>query len=141
MSAKQWCVHYSKMCCHTLKHFDDVFTKGIFQLWHTFTPLLFETRLQIISAMFQLNGLAVSDKMNCISDVMVMVLAFSVIDRGFKSWSSQAKDNKNDIYCFSGDYAALRSKNNKWLAQNQDNVSEWSNMSICGLLFQYTIQF
>ena len=91
--------------------------------------------------MFQLNGLAVSDKMNCISDVMVMVLAFSVIDRGFKSWSSQAKDNKNDIYCFSGDYAALRSKNNKWLAQNQDNVSEWSNMSIFGLLFQYTIQF
>jgi hypothetical protein len=24
----------------------------------------------------------------------------------------------------------------EWLAQNQDNVSEWSNMSICGLLFQ-----
>ena len=43
-------------------------------------PLLFETRLQIISAMFQLNGLAVSDKMNCISGVMVRVLAFSVID-------------------------------------------------------------
>ena len=43
-------------------------------------PLLFETRLQIISAMFQLNGLAVSDKMNCISGVMVRVFAFSVID-------------------------------------------------------------
>ena len=23
-----------------------------------------------------------------------------------------------------------------WLARNQDNVSEWGDMSICGLLFQ-----
>jgi hypothetical protein len=57
---------------------------------------------------------------------MVMVLVFSVIDRGIKSWSSQAKDYKNDICCFSADLAALRSKSNKWLAQNQDKVSEWS---------------
>ena len=35
---------------------------------------------------------------------------------------------KNDICCFSADLAALRSKSNKWLAQNQDKVSEWSNM-------------
>jgi len=24
MSAKQWCVHRSKTCCQTLKHFDNV---------------------------------------------------------------------------------------------------------------------
>ena len=46
------------------------------------SPLLFETLLQIISVMSQLNGLAISDKMNCISGVMVRVLAFSVIDCG-----------------------------------------------------------
>jgi hypothetical protein len=34
-------------------------------------------------------------------------------------------------------HAALRSKSNEWLAQNQDNVSEWSVMSIIRLLFQH----
>ena len=29
----------------------------------------------------------------------------------------------------SGKHAALRSKNNDWLSQNQNNVSEWSDMS------------
>ena len=28
-------------------------------------------------------------------------------------------------------------KSNDWLAQNQDNVSEWDNMSICGLFLQW----
>ena len=74
--------------------------------------------------------------MNRIGGVMVRVLAFSVKDCGFKSWSSQTKDYKNDMCCFSADHAALRSKNNDWLAQNQDNVSKWSDMSICGLMFQ-----
>jgi membrane associated rhomboid family serine protease len=32
--------------------------------------------------------------------------------------------------------AALRSKSKDWLARNQNNVSEWSVMSIHGLLFQ-----
>ena len=66
-----------------------------------------------------------------------------VLDCGFKSWLSQAKDYKIDICCFSADHAALMSKNNNRLAQNQDNVSEWSGMSISGLLLQYvnTIQF
>jgi len=33
-------------------------------------------------------------------------------------------------------HAALRSKNKDWLAWNQDNVSEWGDISIRGLLFQ-----
>jgi hypothetical protein len=28
MSAKQWCVHRSKTCCQTLKHFDNAFATG-----------------------------------------------------------------------------------------------------------------
>jgi hypothetical protein len=34
--------------------------------------------------------------------------------------------------------AALRRKSKDWLAWNQNNVSEWSNMSTRGLLFQWT---
>ena len=34
-------------------------------------------------------------------------------------------------------HAALRRKSKDWLAKKQDNVSEWGNMSIPGLLFQW----
>jgi hypothetical protein len=61
----------------------------------------------------------------------------SVKDCGFKSWSSQTKDYKNDMCCFSTDHAALRSKSNDRLAQNQDNVSEWGDMSTRGMLFHH----
>ena len=40
------------------------------------------------------------------------------------------------ICYFSAKYTALRRKSKDWLAQNQDNVSEWGDMSIRGLLFQ-----
>jgi hypothetical protein len=33
-------------------------------------------------------------------------------------------------------HAALRRKSKVWLVQNQDNVSEWCDMSIRRLLFQ-----
>jgi len=32
-------------------------------------------------------------------------------------------------------HAALRRKSKDWFARNQDNVSEWDDMFICGLLF------
>ena len=58
----------------------------------------------------------------------------------FISWlacSPQTKDYKISVCCFSTiKHAALRRKSKDWLAQNQDNVSEWNDMSICGLLFQ-----
>jgi hypothetical protein len=41
--------------------------------------------------------------------------------------------------CFSAKHAALRRKSEDWLAKHQDNVSEWGDMSICGLLFQWAI--
>jgi hypothetical protein len=60
---------------------------------------------------------------NCNGRVMVSVLASSAIDRGFEPCSSQTKDYRIDICCFSTKHAALRRKSKDWLARNQDNVS------------------
>jgi hypothetical protein len=67
---------------------------------------------------------------------MVSVLVSSAVDRGFEPQSSQTKDYKIGICCFSTNHATLRSKSKDWLARNQNNVSEWSDMSLRGLLFQ-----
>jgi hypothetical protein len=68
---------------------------------------------------------------------MVSMLASSEVDCGFEPWSGQTKDYKIGICCFFAKYAALRRKSKDWLSQNQDNVSEWSDMSTRGLLFQW----
>jgi hypothetical protein len=49
----------------------------------------------------------------------------------------QTKDYKICICCFSAKHAALKKKNKDWLAQNYANVSEWGDMSIHELLFQW----
>jgi hypothetical protein len=67
---------------------------------------------------------------------VVRVLASSSVDRGFELRSGQTKDYEIGICCFSAQHAALRRKSKDWLAQNQNNVSEWSDMSTRGLLFQ-----
>jgi hypothetical protein len=67
---------------------------------------------------------------------MVSVLASRAVDRGFEPLSGQTKDYNIGICCFSAKHAALRSKSKDWLAWNQNNVSEWSDISIRGLLFQ-----
>jgi hypothetical protein len=74
--------------------------------------------------------------MNRIGGVMVSVLALSEVDHGFKPWLGRSKDFKISICCFSAKHAALRRKSKDWLAWNQDNVSEWRDMSIRRLLFQ-----
>jgi hypothetical protein len=68
---------------------------------------------------------------------MVSMLASSAIDCGLESWSGQTKVYKIGICCFSTKHPALRIKSKDWLVQNQDNVSEWDNMFIRGLLFQW----
>ena len=73
---------------------------------------------------------------NIILGVMVSMLASSVVDRGFKARSGQTKDDKIGIFCVSAKHAALRRKGKDWLARNQNNVSEWSDMSTRGLLSQ-----
>ena len=65
---------------------------------------------------------------------MVSVLASSVVDRGFELRSGQTKDYK--ICCFSAKHASLSRKSKDWLAWIHNNVSEWSDMSSRGLLFQ-----
>ena len=51
--------------------------------------------------------------------------------------SGQIKDYKVGICCFSTKYTELRRKNKDLLARNQDNIPEWCDMSIRGLLFQW----
>ena len=67
---------------------------------------------------------------------MVSVLASSAVDRGFEPRSGQTKDCKIGICCVTAKHAALRRKSKDWLARNQNNVSEWSDISTRGLLFQ-----
>ena len=67
---------------------------------------------------------------------MVSVLALSVVDSGFEPLSGQTKDYKISIRCFYAKHATLRRKSRDWLARNQNNVSEWSDTSFLGLLFQ-----
>jgi hypothetical protein len=67
---------------------------------------------------------------------MVSVLTSCAVDRVFEPQSGQTKDYIIGICCFSAKHAALRRKSKDWLAGNQDNVSEWGDMSIRGLLFQ-----
>jgi hypothetical protein len=73
---------------------------------------------------------------SCIGGVMISVLALSVVDHAFEPWSDQTKDYKIGICCFSAKHTALRWKSKDWLARNQDNVSEWGDTFICGLLFR-----
>ena len=66
---------------------------------------------------------------------MVRVLASRAVDRGFESRSGQTKGCKIGICCSSAKQAALKGKSKDWLARNQNNVSEWNEMSIRGLWF------
>lgn len=86
---------------------------------------------QTADSKFQLKKLT-----NRISGVLVIisVLASNRVDCGFEPWSGQIKDYKISICYVSAKIAALRRKKAKaWLAWNQDNGSEWSNIYACGL--------
>ena len=67
---------------------------------------------------------------------MVSVLASSAVERGFELRSGQAKDYAIGICCFSTKHTAVRRRSKDRLARNQNNMSEWSDMSVRGLLFQ-----
>jgi len=71
---------------------------------------------------------------NLIGGVIVSVLAAGV--RDFQHWSGQRLHK--GICCFSANYTALSSKSKYWLARNQESVSEWDDMSSCGLLLSIT---
>jgi hypothetical protein len=66
-------------------------------------------------------------KQNHICRVMVSVLASNAVDRG---------SNQRLLNCFFAKHATfIMRKSKEWLARNQDNVPEWSDMSTRGLLF------
>ena len=65
---------------------------------------------------------------------MVSLFVSSVVDRGLEARSGKTKDYKIGMCCFSAKHATLRRKNKDELARNQANVSEWSNMSIRGVV-------
>jgi hypothetical protein len=67
---------------------------------------------------------------NHISGVMVSVLTLSAVDHGFETRSAQTKDYLIGMCCFSAKHAVFRRKSKDWLSRNQNNVSEWSDMSI-----------
>ena len=64
------------------------------------------------------------------------------VNRGFEPRSGQSKDYKIGIYCFSAKHTPLRRKSKDWWTMNQNNVSQWNDMSTRGLLSQWasTIQ-
>ena len=66
------------------------------------------------------------DRIGC---VMVSVLDSCAVDRGFEPRSGHTKVYKIGIYCFSTKHAVLRSIRKDWLARNQNNVSEWNDIS------------
>ena len=68
---------------------------------------------------------------------MVSVLASSAIYCEFEPRSGQTKEYIIGICCFSAKHAALRRKSKDWLAWNQNNVIEWSDISTRELLLQW----
>ena len=75
-------------------------------------------------------------KPNHIGGVLVSVFVLSAIDHGFEPRSGKTKNCKMGICCFSAKHSVLMRKRKDWYARNQDNVSEWGDMYIRGLLLQ-----
>ena len=67
---------------------------------------------------------------------MVSMLALSAVDHEFEPLVGQT-DYEIGISYFSAKHVVLRRKSKDWLAWNQNNVSEWSDMFTCWLLFQW----
>jgi hypothetical protein len=76
--------------------------------------------------------------LNRIGGVIVSMLASSAVDREFEPRLYQNKDYNIGMCGSVARYAALNKKSKDWLARNRNNVSEWVDMYIRGLLFQWT---
>ena len=67
---------------------------------------------------------------------MVSMLALGAVDCRFEPRSCQTKGYKICICCFSARHVALKRKSKDRFSRNQENVSDWNDMSTTGLLFQ-----
>ena len=74
---------------------------------------------------------------NHIGGVIASVIASITTHRGYELRLDQTKDYTIGLFCFSAKHAVFRSKSQEWLAQNQDNVSEWNYINTHELLFQW----
>ena len=61
---------------------------------------------------------------------MISLFSSSAVDCGFEPRSGQTKDYEIGICCFSAKHAAVRGKNKDSLVRNQNNMSEWSAISV-----------
>ena len=66
---------------------------------------------------------------------MVSVLDSRVVDRRIELRSGQPKHYEISVCYFSEKHTPLRRKSKDWSARNQNNVSEWSDMSTHRSLF------
>jgi len=125
MSAKQRCVHHSKTCCLTLKHFDKVFATGgnnFVEVLESLTKCFWMMDTPLFSGHF-----GAFDTQSHLSEPHLRRNDY----RGFEPRSNQAKDFEIGICCFSAKHAALSRKNTNWLALSQDIVPRWNNLSTC----------
>ena len=60
---------------------------------------------------------------------MTQIQNIFVFDFVCKLIRIKTKDYKIDICCYSTKHAAYRNNSKDWLDRNQDNVSEWNDMS------------
>jgi hypothetical protein len=90
--------------------------------------ILVESRMYIWVQVFWNN-------LNHIDHITATVVWWLVCSLDRRSWvrtqvgSNQDYEIGTGICCFSAKHATLGSKSRSWLARNQDNVSDWINMS------------
>ena len=72
-----------------------------------------------------------------IGGVMVSVFTSSSVDHGFEHPAGQTKDYEIGICCFFDIHTVLMRKSKNWLARNQGNVYDWSDISTRGLLVEW----
>ena len=71
-----------------------------------------------------------------VDHVVTFIYLFHCQRARLESQSGKIKDYTIGISYFSAKHAAIRRKKKDWLTRNQDNVSEWDNMYIRGILLQ-----
>ena len=61
---------------------------------------------------------------------MISVIASNAVDREFEPRSGRTKEYKIGICCLSAKHAALSRNSKDWLTRNQNNVSDWRDISV-----------
>ena len=118
------------------------------RLWHSTLPLLYKLRLLLQIFLRSLGYIdcviftfwrkkdLLGDMKNTVLKLSELLCIFFHVPLSPISLSTITKNYIIGICCFSTKHTAL-CKSKDWLARNQNNVSEWSDMSIRGLLFQW----